>query len=405
MLRKTRLATALMVRYKDSDGWHRAPAVYARNRRVRSGFALIEGIPAAVADFAYEIRYYKDRKPKYKAAGHNAADAEAQRKQLQDELEAKAVSESVGGRFVSAGEDAADPQRIHLRKRAKAYITRQKARGKLASLQTFENAFDEFMSSVKVEYADELIEDVVLRWHAWMREHGNEARTIHNKHGSVFSFLRWAGVDTKKILKRAPEFTEKAVESYKPSELKAFFDSLTQPYHRMVFRVLLMTGLRMQEAMYATWPQFDFERGTLTVQERDEEGFIIKDKAERTLPIPAELIEELKVWKKTHKGKLVLGTRNDTPNWKWLDLLKRLARRAGLNCGACKTCQARKECERWYLHKFRATYITNLLRSGIDPRTVMEYSGHEDLQTILRYLVPAEMEDTQGKVNAIKWVA
>jgi hypothetical protein len=33
----------------------------------------------------------------------------------------------------------------------------------------------------------------------------------------------------------------------------------------------------------------------------------------------------------------------------------------------------------------------------------MEYTGHEDLATFLRYLYPAELPDTQEKVNAIEW--
>ena len=56
-----------------------------------------------------------------------------------------------------------------------------------------------------------------------------------------------------------------------------------------------------------------------------------------------------------------------------------------------------------YLHKFRATYTTNLLRAGIDARTVMKYTGHEDLETVLRYLSPAESVETQAKVNSIIW--
>jgi integrase len=145
----------------------------------------------------------------------------------------------------------------------------------------------------------------------------------------------------------------------------------------------------MQEAMFLEWNNINFARGTLTVRAKDDLGFDIKDKAERTLPIPADLVALLKDCKKTHKGRLVLGTSNDTPNWKWLPLLKRLARQAGLNCGHCRGCVETRECRYWYLHKFRATYTTNLLRAGKDPRTVMKYTGHEDMETIMRYLAPA----------------
>ena len=151
------------------------------------------------------------------------------------------------------------------------------------------------------------------------------------------------------------------------------------------------------------WHQFDFKAGTLTVRERNEDGFEIKDRAERTLPIPSDLIGHLKEWRDEHGGKLVLGTGNDTPNWKWLPLLKRLVKQAGLNCGHCTGCTEQEECERWYLHKFRATYTTFLLRSGIDARTVMQYTGHSDMATVMRYLSPAELPDTQSKINSIAW--
>lgn len=394
----------LIVRYKDADGWKRAAAVYGGNGRARPGVISADGRQVHVSAWTFQIRYYEDRKLIYRPAGLNAGDAEALRRKIEEQQSVKAAA-------VKADVKVLDPEqepengRVLLRKRADAYIDRQTARGKLASLQTFTAAFDEFLSIARVEYADQLTEDVVLKWQAALRKRGNSPRTVHNKHLSIFAFLRWTGIDTKKIIARAPEFTEKTVEVYRPEELKRFFDSLTDRYHRIVFQVLLKTGVRMQEGMHLTWDQFDFVRGTLKVRERDENGFIIKDKAERVLPIPAELINELKKWKKAHKGQLVLGTRNDTPNWKWLPLLKRLVKNAGLNCGACQGCRGREECERWYLHKFRATYTTALLRAGIDARTVMLYTGHSDLATVMRYLAPAELPDTQQKVNAIQWTA
>jgi hypothetical protein len=34
----------------------------------------------------------------------------------------------------------------------------------------------------------------------------------------------------------------------------------------------------------------------------------------------------------------------------------------------------------------------------------MQYTGHEDLETVLRYLAPAEGAETQTKINAIVWM-
>ena len=61
---------------------------------------------------------------------------------------------------------------------------------------------------------------------------------------------------------------------------------------------------------------------------------------------------------------------------------RRTVRAAELDCGQCEGCKGTTECSRWYLHKFRATYTTTLLRNGVDARTVMAFTGHEDLATV-----------------------
>jgi integrase len=116
-----------------------------------------------------------------------------------------------------------------------------------------------------------------------------------------------------------------------------------------------------------------------------------------------------------------------------LRTLKQLVRAAGLNCGHCDSClqtyvtppRRRRnakhapslpppECENWFLHKFRATYCTNLQRPHLDERTglmeagldivtVQKMMGHGDLASTMRYLRPAEGASVQTAVNSIKW--
>jgi integrase len=383
---------------KTSAGWKRYPAAWGRNGKVRPGYAQVGKAQLHFPAGHYELRYSKDRKTVWENVGENSVDAVTAMDALAATLRARVAAEEAGTTIVEA------PGRINLRSRADDYLQRQRDRGKNRGAETFETAIDEFLPIVKVRYADQLAEEHITRWYGALRAKKNSDRTIYNKHISVFGFLKWAGVSTKELAERAPTYTEKQPEAYRKQEMQQFFAFVTTPYHRMVFQMLLKTGMRMQEAMYLEWFQIDSENRILKVVERDADGKRIKDGAERTLPLPADLIEQLKAWKETHgKRRYVLGTSNDTPNWKWLELLKRLARQAGLNCSHCPSCRERKECEHWYLHKFRATYTTNLLRAGIDARTVMEYTGHEDLATVLRYLSPAELPDTQEKVNAIDW--
>jgi hypothetical protein len=103
--------------------------------------------------------------------------------------------------------------------------------------------------------------------------------------------------------------------------------------------------------------------------------------------------QQLPAGRKLVFGKL--GGREDAPDGHLLRRLKILVKKAGLGCGTCATCLAKTGCENWWLHKFRATYITTLLRSGMDLRTTRRLSGHADLESVMRYLRPVGTVESQ----------
>jgi Phage integrase family/Phage integrase, N-terminal SAM-like domain len=97
--------------------------------------------------------------------------------------------------------------------------------------------------------------------------------------------------------------------------------------------------------------------------------------------------------------------RRGQPDRHFLRTLKLIAWTAGLNCGFCKTdiglCRQGPTCERWFLHKFRATYATMQLQGGVDLRTLQVLLGHKDLASTMRYLKPARNERVLQQVNSI----
>lgn len=56
----------------------------------------------------------------------------------------------------------------------------------------------------------------------------------------------------------------------------------------------------------------------------------------------------------------------------------------------CMGCRRKpKKCELWFLHKFRATYATELLREGYDIVSVRKLLGHKPgSEATFRYLAP-----------------
>jgi integrase len=162
--------------------------------------------------------------------------------------------------------------------------------------------------------------------------------------------------------------------------------------------------IREQELVHLEWADIDWDGKVLRVRNKPQYDFKVKDSEQRDIPIPSDVLSALKKRRKTHgECSLILATSGYLPNHKLLRTLKRLAHRAGLNCGKCSGCIERNECQEWELHRFRRTYATNLLRNDVDIRTVQALMGHADLDSTLRYLTPAASSEIQDKINSIKW--
>jgi integrase len=387
---------------KTDAGWKRLPIVMGRNGKIRPGYALVNGEAVLFPEGYYALRRYEGKKTVYEAVGNDAADALAAQQRKTHLLLAKNSADAAGVKIV--GEISG---RVSLSKKRDEYIQRHLAKGQVRASETSTIAIDDFIEATRHTYADQITEASVLTFYTFLRKRGNQDRTIYNKHVSLFGLFKWLGLDTKKLAERPPSYTEKEVSVFHPEDLKTLFDSCSG-YQKVVFETLLKTGMRMQEAMHLEWTNVDFRTKKIRVRERlddDTENDVrIKDRAERSIPLSDDLALSLKQLKKDRpKSHLVLGTANDTPNWKWLQMLKRAVRKAELNCGRCKGCKSTAECSRWKIHQFRATYTTMLLRGGVDVRTVMSYTGHADMATVMRYLTPADSKHTQSKINSIEW--
>jgi integrase len=127
------------------------------------------------------------------------------------------------------------------------------------------------------------------------------------------------------------------------------------------------------------------------VTHKPDRAWTLKAYKEREIPIPSNLVESLTAWKsKARKGcNLVFPTAGCNPKMNFLDDLKAVAERAKLDK------------DRFWLHKFRATFATRCLWAGVDLRTVQQGLGHSDMESTMRYLKPSRSETVRQKVNEI----
>lgn len=392
------IAVSLVWYAKTPNGWKRFNVLTGANGRIRTGVVRENGKEVKYPIGRFQLRMYAGTKTIYRAAGANAAEAETARRRALIRSDIRQDAASIG---LTIPVEAA---RVQVSSAGSRFVQRTRDSQATVAANVYQAALRDFSETMSVTYVDEIDGDVMLAFNAAMRKRGNGDRTVVNKHLRVCAFLRWAGVDLKAKGIRVPKHEKKLPTVYAQTDLDALLAQDLDLYWRMVIMVLRQTGLREREAIFLQWGEIDFGRKMLRVRSNPKEGFTIKDKEERDVPIPDALVKDLKSWKAARpKAQFVLGTGTDRPNTKLLRGLKRLVYRAGLNCGTCDGCVARNECRKWNLHAFRRSYATSLSRAGIDARTIMALMGHADIETTMRYLAAMTPETAQPLINKVKW--
>ena len=136
--------------------------------------------------------------------------------------------------------------------------------------------------------------------------------------------------------------------------------------------------------------------------ERPEYGFTPKWYQTRDVSIDPALAFSLTAWFRSHQRRLVfpalMGAKapqevephpEGKPDVHLLRLCQRVAKRAGMDP------------DRFWLHKFRATYATHCLRKGMDLETLRAQLGHRDTESLRRYIEALRGEHRAKKVAEV----
>ena len=373
----------LTKRVMTAQGWRYCRVVLAANGRVKPGFVLVNGKQEAHPEGAYYLEWREGSKRIRLSVGKDAQDAAARR--LRKEAELNAINHGVavapasnnGHRPLSAA-IAEWLAEIKLTKKPKTYAA-------------YSNGLEYFAESCHKQYVEDVERHDLLTFAAYVRDKKELApQTCHNRFRYVVSFLKWCNIRGLAQKNDWPQFVEEEPEIYEREELDQLFTACTEE-ERLHYEFFLMTGMRDQEVMYCYWSDVNLTASTVRVSYKPDLGWTPKAYKEREIPIPAKLVKNLKAWKaKSNKTRnLVFPTSGCKPDTHFLERLKGIAERAGLNPDG------------FFLHKFRATFATWSLWAGVDLRTVQQWLGHSDMESTMRYLKPSRSQTVRAKVNEI----
>jgi integrase/recombinase XerD len=360
-----------------------APVVVSVNGRIKPNAVMVDGREEKHTAGSYYLDWTEDGKRKRQQVGKDSATAYARK--LRKEAELNAISK---GLTVATEADDAGKRPMVLA--VADFLEEVKLTRKEKTYEGYEIALNYFQESCKKRYVQDVEKIDLLKYSAFLRDEKNQSpRSVHNKFACVLTFLTANGLPKLVGKNDRPRFVKEQVEIYEHGELEGLYRN-SSPYHVTLYKFLLMTGLREKEAMYCVWNDVNLRAGTINMRWKPQYDFAPKAYREREVPIPTKLVDVLKKFKpKDAKGDgLVFSTASGRPDTHMLRALKRDAVRAGLDP------------DRFWLHKFRATFATMHLAAGVDLRTVQAWLGHTNLESTIRYLKPARSAAMRDKVNA-----
>jgi integrase len=165
-------------------------------------------------------------------------------------------------------------------------------------------------------------------------------------------------------------------------ELNSLLDVIDKKYFRNIVLFAVNSGLRQGEIINLQWKDIDFSNLTITI--RNKATFKTKTGKMRIIPLTNKLREILKDIAGNPENVLSINTINpenyvfkNIQGYKYsgdyiTHLFKRYCRKAGLP-------------GKYHFHCLRHTYITNMIRAGININYVKELAGHSEMKTTLIY--------------------
>lgn len=150
--------------------------------------------------------------------------------------------------------------------------------------------------------------------------------------------------------------------------------------HRLVLDLLLYTGLRRAEMASLEWSDIDLEAAQMRVRGKGDK--------ERLIPIHADMIDTLGLWRVIEPGEYVFQSKKIDGHVKpgtigdWMKPIRKLA-------GVYFTA-----------HRCRHTNATEMLRAGADVRRVQKFLGHASLSTTALY-TDVVIEDLRPDVERL----
>jgi site-specific recombinase XerD len=400
-----------LVQYRRiGDRWQFVPVV-RQNGKPNPKLILINGEPTSSKGGHFYLEWREDRRRKRKAAGSTPREA----------LDAWHLQVGILAGLEDDPEREVDADTKTIDGAIQEYLRDVQATKTSNTYRAYKHDLAWFRDVCKKHLVSRLDRSDVMALFSAGRLEGLNQKTINKRVVVMLQAMRGAGAEIKLRRGDWPKTAEKQIEVYGPGELRRFFDACS-PEERLLFQVFLCTGFRSGEVSTLTWWDIHYSTGKIGVSSK--EFFTPKNYEIRQVEVPRALLNSLRKRQKHSQTTLVFpvaahptrpGYGGDGENEHILELCKEIAFRAGLNCEKCKgtytvkrsatkkervayTCKTHPRCKRWFLHKFRHTFASNML-PVLGLKKLQLVLGHKDINTTQKYLHLVNEDEVRDKVE------
>jgi integrase len=388
----------LFIRIRRADGAQmRVKPAYAKNYTLRPFWAVVNGKEEHHPEGTYVIRF-RDRNGRrcWLSVGNDVDAALAAKARKEKEISLTKMALELNAEVSGLGESGTGSRRILLSEAFAEYLADIRATKAPKTACGRKRVTEYFQESCGKRYLDEIGRRDLLEFRRFLYSRGLADRTVFNVFQAILTVFRALGRTGLVLKSDWPSYTERAVRAYSEQELAKLFAACDDE-ERLLFQTFLFSGCREQEVQFLTYPDVDSRNRTIAVRAKEDLGFRVKDREERLIPIPQKLVDTLEERRRVYPNdRFIFPAKNGQPNGHMLRSLKKVALRAGINCGHCKdkaghSCAKHAVCKNITLHSFRRSFATMHFEAGVRAHTLRRWLGHSDLDTTLRYLAVADV--------------
>lgn len=401
---KSTVSLVLRVNHPKGKRTHHT-AVVSANGRIKPFVGIVGGKATNLPGSTYYLRYRMQGRRMWESVGNDPAMALVKRDQREHQLSGLKLGLEPalrsGLRLVPDPTSPKAPQRPPLQLLIQRYAENIDLLHGARTSSQYMRDLSEFASVVgDIEPAEVARQDVQL-YIRHLIGRKLKPKTIENRLTTLKAFLRHQGTTGEVVNKAdAPKHHKKLPHTYSKQQIAALL-AASGNEDKLIWQTFLAAGLREQELSHLGWEDINFERGLIHLHAKPDLNFYLKDREERQIPLPTELLSRLRERRTLRpKDRLVFPTEDGKPEGHLLRRLKQIAFAAGLNCGLCRnragvSCKGRPVCAKWQLHSFRRTAATRWHEAGLSVPSVQRLLGDSDVETTMRYLTGQDLNSLE----------